>query len=105
MNAPGMHSSGPRPKSHCGSPVATSLPTSVGGAQFRCAVPAGELPVGWQWTPSCWFAVDVVAVRARRVRVRDDELLIVERTRVVVLCDDEVAAERGDVPIEGTFRA
>src|SRR5428012_18586 len=26
MNTPGMHSSGPRPKSHCGSPTVTSLP-------------------------------------------------------------------------------
>jgi hypothetical protein len=54
MYAPGMHSSGPRPKSHCGSPTMMSLPTFAGSAQFRCAVPVAELPVGWQWTPSCW---------------------------------------------------
>src|SRR5919201_7057676 len=49
-----MHSSGPRPKSHCGSPRITSSPTFAGSAQLRCAVPVTELPVGWQWTPSCW---------------------------------------------------
>src|SRR3954447_3201887 len=54
MNGPGMHSSGPRPKSHCGSPAEASSPTFAGAAQFRCAVPAGGLPVGRQWTPSCW---------------------------------------------------
>src|ERR1051325_11014641 len=51
MNAPGMHSSGPRPKSHCGSPTTTSSPTFLRGAQLKCAVPAVEEPVGWQWTP------------------------------------------------------
>src|ERR1700682_314154 len=50
-----MHSSGPRPKSHCGSPRVTSSPTFAGAAQFRCAVPAGELPDGLQCTPSCWL--------------------------------------------------
>src|SRR5439155_26068026 len=54
MNAPGMHSSGPRPKLHCGSPVMTSSPTLVGLAQFSLAVPVAELPDGWQRTPSCW---------------------------------------------------
>src|SRR5436309_1317415 len=53
MKAPGMHSSGPRPKSHCGSPTTTSSPTFAGVTQFRCAVPAEESPLGWQWTPSC----------------------------------------------------
>src|SRR5919197_1504286 len=53
MNAPGMHSSGPRPKLHSGSPTITSLPTFAGAAQLRCAVPFAELPLGWQWTPSC----------------------------------------------------
>src|ERR1700730_4084002 len=52
-NEPGTHSSGPRPKSHSGPPLVTSLPTLTGAPQFRCAVPAGELPVGWQWTASC----------------------------------------------------
>src|SRR5579884_1652493 len=49
-----MHSSGPRPKSHVGSPNATSSPTFTGAAQFRFAVPAAELPVGLQCTASCW---------------------------------------------------
>src|SRR4051794_16430492 len=62
MYGPGMHSSGPRPKSHCGSPVTTSSPTFAGEARFRCAVPAGELPVGWQCTPSCWAFGFVAAV-------------------------------------------
>src|SRR5436190_15816362 len=48
-----MHSSGPRPKSHCGSPTMMSSPTLAGSTQLRCAVPAAEFPVGWQWTPSC----------------------------------------------------
>src|SRR5919202_985606 len=52
MYGPGTHSSGPRPKSQSGSPTITSLPTNDGSRQFRCAVPAAELPVGWQWTPS-----------------------------------------------------
>src|SRR5438034_6097384 len=52
-NEPGMHSSGPRPKSQTGSPTVTSLPTLAGAPQCRWAVPAGELPVGWQCTPSC----------------------------------------------------
>src|SRR5438445_67321 len=60
MNAPGMHSSGPRPKLHSGSPRISSLPTIAGFAQLRCAVPAGELPAGWQSTPSWWFVVDGV---------------------------------------------
>src|SRR5438876_573989 len=50
-----MHSSGPRPKSHCGSPAMTSSPTFVGLPQFRCAVPLVELPLGWQRTLSVWF--------------------------------------------------
>src|SRR3954452_22159174 len=49
-----MHSSGPRPKSHCGSPAMMSSPTLLGAAQFRCAVPVTELPVGLQCTASCW---------------------------------------------------
>src|SRR3954453_9617290 len=49
-----MHSSGPRPKSHCGSPTITSAPTKLGLPQFSCAVPAVELPVGEQCTASCW---------------------------------------------------
>ena len=49
-----MHSSGPRPKLHCGSPISTSAPTRVGVMQLKCAVPAGDDPLGWQWTPSCW---------------------------------------------------
>src|SRR5436190_5152761 len=48
-----MHSSGPRPKSHCGSPMMKSSPTFTGVTQLRCAVPAGDDPVGWQCTPSC----------------------------------------------------
>src|ERR1700730_4859052 len=50
---PGMHSSGPRPKLQTGSPTVTSLPTLAGAAQLRRAWPRGELPLGWQWTPSC----------------------------------------------------
>src|SRR5712664_27183 len=53
IHGPGMHSSGPRPKSHCGSPTAMSLPTLIGDPQFNFAVPAGELPVGWHTRPSC----------------------------------------------------
>src|SRR5579884_745903 len=53
MYAPGMHSSGPRPKSHCGSPAVMSSPTFTGCPQFMVAVPAGELPLGWQTTASC----------------------------------------------------
>src|SRR5690242_2657906 len=53
MNGPGMHSSGPRPKSHVGSPTTTSSPTFDGAAQLKCAVPAVELPLGEQCTPSC----------------------------------------------------
>src|SRR5438067_1111773 len=45
MYAPGMHSSGPRPKSHCGSPAMMSSPTFAGAAQCRCADPSTELPV------------------------------------------------------------
>src|SRR5436853_443178 len=54
MNGPGTHSSGPRPKSHVGSPAMTSSPTLEGDAQLKCAVPLVELPDGAQWTPSCW---------------------------------------------------
>src|SRR3954451_19570641 len=54
MNGPGMHSSGPRPKSHAGSLVTMSSPTLTGEAQLKCAVPAVELPDGRQCTPSCW---------------------------------------------------
>src|SRR3954469_9247488 len=54
MNGPGMHSSGPRPKSQAGSPWMMSSPTFDGAAQLRCAVPAVELPPGAQCTPSCW---------------------------------------------------
>src|SRR5439155_9180580 len=53
MKAPGMHSSGPRPKLQSGSPVMMSSPTFAGDAQFRCAVPAEELPAGLQCTLSC----------------------------------------------------
>src|ERR671936_1955340 len=53
MNGPGTHSSGPRPKLQVGSPAAMSSPTLTGEAQFRCAVPADELPDGLQFTPSC----------------------------------------------------
>src|SRR5437899_2878738 len=53
MNAPGTHSSGPRPKLHSGSPAITSSPTLAGATHFRCAVPADELPLGLQCTPSC----------------------------------------------------
>src|SRR5437762_3457011 len=53
MNAPGMHSSGPRPKLHCGSFWITSSPTFAGDTQLKCAVPFVELPLGLQWTPSC----------------------------------------------------
>src|SRR3984893_18975799 len=52
-NDPGMHSSGPRPKLQVGSPTVMSSPTLVGLLQPRCAVPAGELPVGRQCTASC----------------------------------------------------
>src|SRR5437763_16749895 len=48
-----MHSSGPRPKLHSGSPTSTSSPTFVGVRQLKCPVPADDDPVGWQWTPSC----------------------------------------------------
>src|SRR5215475_10123855 len=51
MKAPGMHSSGPRPKLHCGSPTTTSSPTLAGVSQLKCAVPAEDEPVGWQCTP------------------------------------------------------
>src|SRR3954464_28111 len=60
MNGPGMHSSGPRPKSHSGSPAALSSPTSTGAAQLKWAVPADELPLGEQCTPSVWLVVDGV---------------------------------------------
>src|SRR3954452_14966865 len=49
-----MHSSGPRPKSHCGSPVMMSSPTLLGAAQFRFAVPVTQLPVGLQCPAGCW---------------------------------------------------
>src|SRR5262245_37374953 len=49
-----MHSSGPRPKSHCGSPAKTSAPTRLGAPQLKRAVPAEELPDGRQVTLSCW---------------------------------------------------
>src|SRR5947209_20632110 len=51
---PGMPSSGPRPKLHCGSPCTTSSPTLAGGPQLRWAVPDVELPDGEQCTASCW---------------------------------------------------
>src|SRR4051794_41731847 len=54
MNGPGTHSSGPRPKSQAGSPTTRSSPTFDGAAQLKCAVPAVELPLGEQCTPSCW---------------------------------------------------
>src|SRR5712691_4284053 len=54
MNAPGMHSSGPRPKSHRGSPTMMSSPTFTGAPQFKCAVPFVDLPLGLQTTASCW---------------------------------------------------
>src|SRR5256885_8146929 len=46
----------------CGSPTSMSSPTWVGVPQFRCAVPSGELPLGWQWTASCWALGLVKAV-------------------------------------------
>src|SRR5690348_13512008 len=49
MKAPGMHSSGPRPKLHCDSPTVTSSPTLTGLPQ--CRLP----PPGWQVTASCWL--------------------------------------------------
>src|SRR4029450_1680198 len=54
IQGPGMHSSGPRPKSHTGSLTITSSPTLVGAAQLRWAVPAAESPLGEQVTASCW---------------------------------------------------
>src|SRR5262249_12679094 len=48
MKAPGMHASGPRPKSHLGLPTITSSPTLAGLAQLRWP------PPGWQVTASCW---------------------------------------------------
>src|SRR3954453_14075411 len=48
MKAPGMHCSGPRPKSHPGAFVSTSSETFCGCPQVRCAEPSGELPAGWQ---------------------------------------------------------
>src|SRR5215471_3961571 len=49
-----MHSSGPRPKLHSGSPTSMSSPTLLGAPQFRCAVAFVELPDGWHTTASCW---------------------------------------------------
>src|SRR5437016_4589873 len=62
MYGPGTHSSGPRPKLHSGSCAMISSPTFVGVPQFRCADPSGELPLGWQWTASCWKSGLVSAV-------------------------------------------
>src|SRR2546430_6936668 len=46
-----------RPKLQVGAPASTSSPRNVGGLQFRWAVPATELPVGWQRTDSCWLSI------------------------------------------------
>src|SRR6266542_867945 len=60
MNAPGMHCSGPRPKLHRGDPSLTSSAIFWGVPQERCAVPAGELPLGAQCTARYWlFTVGV----------------------------------------------
>src|SRR6266540_7298151 len=60
MNAPGMHCSGPRPKLHRGDPSFTSSAIFWGVPQERCAVPAGELPLGAQCTARYWlFTVGV----------------------------------------------
>src|SRR5258708_5454282 len=60
MNEPGMHSSGPRPKSQSGMPVVMSSPTLAGLAQLRWAVPISEFPLGLQVTESCWLSAVVV---------------------------------------------
>src|SRR2546429_6785096 len=54
MNAPGTQASGPRPKLQRGWPTITSSPTLTGLAQFRCAVPASDFPLGWHVTANCW---------------------------------------------------
>src|SRR5437867_8485020 len=57
MNAPGMHSSGPRPKLHCGSLTTMSSPTFTGAPQFsraaRAFVSLLVEPLGLQTTASC----------------------------------------------------
>src|SRR5919108_445807 len=57
MNAPGMHSSGPRPKSQRGSFAMMSSPTFDGDPQFRLAAAAAASvpvePLGLHTTASC----------------------------------------------------
>src|SRR3954454_13837440 len=54
MNGPGMHSSGPRPKSHAGSPATMSSPTLTAGRDLTCELASVDSPVGEQRTARCW---------------------------------------------------
>src|SRR3954463_10258751 len=103
MNGPGMHSSGPRPKSHSGSPTTTSSPTLTRGAPLKCAVPAGGAPPGGQWPPGGRAAArmtvhaELLPVDRRRVRVVEDDLEITvrKRDRVGPLVEVAVVHVRG----------
>ena len=97
IHTPGMHCSGPRPKSHCGSPDQDVVADLRRRPQPRLAVPAAESPDGWQTIASCW----PFALPGRRVAVveGDDEVAVRKHDRVRALV--EVAGARAQGWIEG----
>jgi len=103
MNGPGTHSSGPRPKSQCGSPTMTSFPTLLGDAQFRCARPcrraAGRVAVH----------AELLGVRVAGVRVAvvegDLEVAVRQHGRIRALVEVAGVGRLRRAEGGGSFRA